>query len=129
MIHTRFALQRPVTTLMTFIAVALIGVISMTLLPLELFPDIRFPGIEVTIPYAGSTPEEVEQLITRPADQDKHDHPRWLALLRSLFCGLYTVDNMDFVLRDAFMSGYSTRAYDLDRLLQLHDRGGSGRAG
>ena len=39
-------------------------------------------------------------------------------LLRSLFCGLYTVDNMDFVLRDAFMSGYSTRAYDLDRLLR-----------
>ena len=40
-----------------------------TLLPLELFPDIRFPGIQVTIPYAGSTPEEVEQLITRPAEE------------------------------------------------------------
>ena len=39
-------------------------------------------------------------------------------LLRSLFCGLYTVDNMDFVLRDAYMSGYSPRAYDLDRLLR-----------
>ena len=24
---------------------------------------------------------------------------------------------MDFVLRDAYMSGYSTRAFDLDRLL------------
>jgi HD superfamily phosphohydrolase len=35
-----------------------------------------------------------------------------------LFCGLYTVDNMDFVLRDAYMSGYSERAYDLDRLLR-----------
>ncbi len=41
----------------------------MRLLPLELFPDIRFPGIQVTIPYAGSTPEEVEQLITRPAEE------------------------------------------------------------
>ena len=69
MIHTRFALRRPVTTLMTFIALALIGVIAMRLLPLELFPDIRFPGIQVTIPYAGSTPEEVEQLITRPAEE------------------------------------------------------------
>jgi len=40
--------------------------------------------------------------------------------------GLYTVDNMDFVLRDAYMSGYSTRAFDLARLLhysQYHDRG------
>jgi hydrophobic/amphiphilic exporter-1 (mainly G- bacteria), HAE1 family len=69
MIHTRFALRRPVTTLMTFIAVSLIGVIAMRLLPLELFPDIRFPGLQVTIPYSGSTPEEVEELITRPAEE------------------------------------------------------------
>ncbi len=69
MVHTRFALRRPVTTLMTFIAIALIGVIATWLLPLELFPDIRFPGIQITIPYAGSTPEEVEQLITRPAEE------------------------------------------------------------
>ena len=38
-------------------------------------------------------------------------------MLRSLFSGIYTVDNMDFVLRDAYMSGYSARAFDLERLL------------
>lgn len=69
MLHTRFALRRPVTTLMTFIAVSLIGLIATTMLPLELFPDIRFPGLLVNIPYEGSTPEEVEQLITRPAEE------------------------------------------------------------
>jgi hydrophobic/amphiphilic exporter-1 (mainly G- bacteria), HAE1 family len=69
MFHTRFALARPVTTLMTFIAISLIGLIATRLLPLELFPDIRFPGISVNIPYEGSTPEEVEQLITRPAEE------------------------------------------------------------
>ena len=69
MLHTRFALRRPVTTLMTFVAVSLIGLISTWMLPLELFPDIRFPGLVVNIPYDGSTPEEVEQLITRPAEE------------------------------------------------------------
>ena len=69
MLHTSFALRRPVTTLMTFVAVSLIGLISTWMLPLELFPDIRFPGLQVTIPYDGSTPEEVEQLITRPAEE------------------------------------------------------------
>jgi HAE1 family hydrophobic/amphiphilic exporter-1 len=69
MLHSRFALRRPVTTLMTFIAVSLIGLIATSLLPLELFPDIRFPGIQITIPYEGSTPEEVEQLITRPSEE------------------------------------------------------------
>jgi HD superfamily phosphohydrolase len=45
------------------------------------------------------------------------DPPNWLVKLRSLFSGIYTVDNMDFVLRDAYMSGYNVRAFDLPRLL------------
>jgi len=61
---------------------------------------------------------EVAFLIQRPRGADGEDRPKWLVLLRSLFCGLYTVDNMDFVLRDAYMSGYSERAFDLDRLLR-----------
>ena len=63
-------------------------------------------------------PDQIAILITRPTSDDTGDLPRWLAMLRSLFCGLYTVDNMDFVLRDAYMSGYSGWAYDLDRLLR-----------
>jgi HD superfamily phosphohydrolase len=69
-------------------------------------------------------PAEVAFLIVRPATANPQTTdgqpttPRWLHLLRSLFCGIYTVDNMDFVLRDAFMSGYSTQAFDLDRLLR-----------
>lgn len=77
--------------------------------------------------------EHVTTLITRPKSSADSAIPRWLAMLRSLFSGLYTVDNMDFVLRDAYMSGYSSRSFDLDRLLHytrfsekgltIHDRG------
>ncbi len=67
--HTEFALRRPVTTVVTFVALALVGIIAARLLPLEKFPDIEFPGIFVQIPYAGSTPEEVEKLITRPVEE------------------------------------------------------------
>lgn len=70
-------------------------------------------------------PDQIAWLITRPTADDNtgdskatRERPRWLTMLRSLFCGLYTVDNMDFVLRDAYMSGYSTRSYDLERLLR-----------
>ena len=67
-------------------------------------------------------PETIAYLITRPrpggapvtGDASSTD---WLAKLRSLFSGLYTIDNMDFVLRDAYMSGYNLRAFDLERLL------------
>ncbi len=66
---TRLAISRPVTTVMVFVALGLIGIISARLLPLEKFPDIQFPGIFVQVPYPGSTPEEVELLITRPIEE------------------------------------------------------------
>ena len=69
MILTQGAIRRPVTTVMIFIALALVGTISARLLPLEKYPDIQFPGIFINIPYEGSTPEEVEQLITRPVEE------------------------------------------------------------
>ncbi|MDX1964861.1 MAG: HD domain-containing protein [Pirellulales bacterium] len=75
---------------------------------------------------AGETldPEQICYLITRPRVEehvqsgDKLKTPRWLAYLRGMFCGIYTVDNMDFVARDAYMSGYTTQAFDLERLLR-----------
>ncbi len=67
--HTEFAMRRPVTTVVVFVALALVGLIASRLLPLEKFPDIEFPGIFVQIPYQGSTPEEVERLITRPVEE------------------------------------------------------------
>jgi HAE1 family hydrophobic/amphiphilic exporter-1 len=67
--HTEIALRRPVTTIVIFVALALIGIIATRMLPLEKFPDIEFPGIFIQIPYEGSTPEEVERLITRPVEE------------------------------------------------------------
>ncbi len=67
-------------------------------------------------------PDHVAFLIKRPSAASlsggrQPPEPRWLRLLLSLFSGVYTVDNMDFVLRDSFMSGHGVRAFDLDRLL------------
>jgi HAE1 family hydrophobic/amphiphilic exporter-1 len=67
--HTEIALHRPVTTVVVFVALALVGLIASRLLPLEKFPDIEFPGIFIQIPYDGSTPEEIERLITRPVEE------------------------------------------------------------
>jgi len=78
-------------------------------------------------------PHQIAWLITRPKSGDDREQPRWLTFLRGLLSGIYTIDNMDFVLRDAYMSGYSARSFDLDRLLHysffspsgltIHDRG------
>jgi HAE1 family hydrophobic/amphiphilic exporter-1 len=67
--HTEIALQRPVTTVMIFVAVLAVGLISARLLPLENFPDIAFPQMQIVVPYPGSTPEEMEQLVVRPIEE------------------------------------------------------------
>lgn len=67
--HTRLALQRPVTTVMIALAVLAVGIISTKLLRLEAMPDITFPGMQVIIPFPGSTPEEMEQLVVRPVEE------------------------------------------------------------
>ena len=62
-------MRRPVTTIVVFVALSLIGLLASRLLPLEKFPDIEFPGIFIQIPYEGSTPDEIERLITRPVEE------------------------------------------------------------
>ena len=66
---TELSLRRPVTTVMLFVCFAAIGAISARLLPLEYFPSIEFPFVQVQVPYQGSTPEEVERLITKPIEE------------------------------------------------------------
>ena len=65
-------------------------------------------------------PKQIAWLICRPREESgdaAEGQPDWLVKLRSLFSGIYTVDNMDFVLRDAFMTGYNVRAFDITRLI------------
>jgi hypothetical protein len=76
----------------------------------------RNPNSEL-LPTETLDPQQVCYLITRPRVAVTAQ-PRWLEFLRALFCGIYTVDNLDFVLRDAYMSGYSAAAFDLERLLR-----------
>ena len=76
----------------------------------------RNPNTELA-PQETLCPEQVCFLIVRPQNTpEDRQQPQWLRLLRTLFCGMYTVDNLDFVLRDAYMSGFNTRIVDPARL-------------
>ncbi len=62
-------------------------------------------------------PEQVAFLIKRPVSSRKRNHPKWLYFLQHLFRGIYTCDNIDYVLRDAYMTGLSIGPIDWRRLL------------
>lgn len=42
---------------------------------------------------------------------------QWLVFLQPLLSGIYTVDNLDYVMRDAYMCGVAIGAVDIDRLM------------
>ncbi|WP_367382074.1 efflux RND transporter permease subunit [Stenotrophomonas cyclobalanopsidis] len=64
-----FSIRRPVTTIMCFVSLVVVGLIASFRLPLEALPDISAPFLFVQIPYTGSTPEEVERNIIRPVEE------------------------------------------------------------
>ena len=63
------SLKRPVTAVMFFISLTVIGLLAAFRLPLEFLPDIEAPFLFVNIPYPGSTPAEIERTITRPVEE------------------------------------------------------------
>lgn len=64
-----FSIRRPVTTIMCFVSLVVVGLIASFRLPLEALPDITAPFLFVQVPYTGSTPEEVERTVIRPVEE------------------------------------------------------------
>ena len=62
------AIKRPVFATMVIMSFMVLGIVSMTRLGIDLFPEVNFPFVNVTIVYPGAGPEEVETLVTRPVE-------------------------------------------------------------
>lgn len=65
----RFTVKRPVFTIMVTLIVMLLGGISLIRLPVDLMPDISYPTLSVSTRYENASPEEVEEMVTRPVEQ------------------------------------------------------------
>jgi HAE1 family hydrophobic/amphiphilic exporter-1 len=65
----RVAVERPVTVVMTALAVVAFGAVGYSRLALELFPDITYPSLTVQTDFPDTAPQEVENLVTRPVEE------------------------------------------------------------
>jgi len=59
------AIKYPVFTTMVILALGVLGILSLSFLGVELFPDVFPPVVVVTTQYPGASPEEVEKQITQ----------------------------------------------------------------
>src|SRR5436309_7874297 len=63
------SIRYPVTVCMIFISFIVLGLVSVTKIPLVLTPDISFPFIGVWVPYPNATPGQIQETIAKPLEE------------------------------------------------------------
>jgi len=62
------SVKRPVTTILVFVAMIVIGLYSLVQLPVDLYPEIELRYITVLTTYPGTSASDVETNVTRPIE-------------------------------------------------------------
>ncbi len=66
---TRLAIRKGMTTIALMIVVTILGVYSYIHLPREASPDVKIPFVSVSAPYFGTSPADMENLVTRKLEK------------------------------------------------------------
>ena len=62
------SVKRPVTTILIFIGMIVIGLYSLVQLPVDLYPEIELPFVTVMTTYPGASASDIESNVTRPIE-------------------------------------------------------------
>ena len=65
----RWSLKNPITASMVVVCILVLGALSAPRVPLAFLPDVSRPVLEINIPYPNALPAQVEEQITRPAEE------------------------------------------------------------
>lgn len=65
----KFAIKRPITTLMFALAVVFFGILGLKKIPVSLFPNVDFPIIVVSTTYPGASAEIIESKVTDKVEE------------------------------------------------------------
>lgn len=66
---SKFSVKKPYTVVVGVILILILGVVSFTNMTVDLLPSINLPYALVMTTYPGASPEEVEEIVTRPIEQ------------------------------------------------------------
>lgn len=67
--NLRFFIDRPVFSIVISVIIVLLGIISLTGLPVEQYPDIAPPTVQVTTSYPGANAETVQKSVIVPLEE------------------------------------------------------------
>ncbi len=64
----RFVIQYPMATVLVVVAMGLGGIYSVRHMPVDLFPNLELPLVNIITHYPGAAPGEMERLVSRPIE-------------------------------------------------------------
>jgi HAE1 family hydrophobic/amphiphilic exporter-1 len=64
----KYSVDKAITVFMAVIVIVVFGVVSYTRLSTDLFPSMNIPYTVVVTTYIGASPEEVEEVVTKPLE-------------------------------------------------------------
>jgi heavy metal efflux system protein len=106
--------QRFLVLLATFLLIGA-GIWSLNRLPVEAYPDLSPPMVEIITQWPGHAAEEVERLITVPVEVEMNGIPR-MTVLRSI--SLYGLSDVRLTFRDG-TDNYFARQQVFERIADL----------
>jgi multidrug efflux pump subunit AcrB len=65
---SKYSVKRPITVLMGVLIIIVLGLFSITRLPLTLFPEVNLPFVVTVTSYPGASPEEIESAVSEPLE-------------------------------------------------------------
>ncbi len=93
----RTFIQRPVFTTMFVLVLVVFGFIAYPSLGMDLYPEIEYPYVNVTVTYTGASPEEMETLVTQPIE-DAVSSVSGIKTISSMAREGYSQTTIEFVL-------------------------------
>jgi HAE1 family hydrophobic/amphiphilic exporter-1 len=62
------SVKRPVTTILIFVALIVMGIYSLVQLPIDLYPQMELPYVVVYTTYSGASASDIEANVTKPLE-------------------------------------------------------------
>ena len=106
--------QRFLVLLAMFLLIG-VGIWSLNRLPVDAYPDLSPPMVEIVTQWPGHAAEEVERLITIPVEVEMNGIPR-MVVLRSI--SLYGLSDVRLTFRDG-TDNYFARQQVFERIADL----------
>ncbi|RQW92277.1 MAG: efflux RND transporter permease subunit, partial [Geobacter sp.] len=63
------SIRRPITATMMILIIVVLGIVALSRIGIDFFPDIQFPEISIITTYPGAASHEIETIVTRPLEE------------------------------------------------------------